>query len=347
MSAITTPTSSGGGMQAKAASALDELDQRYHPASGLRRQFNKVFPTHWSFLLGEIALYSFIVLLLSGIYLDAVLRPVDDRGHLRRGFENLHGVTMRHAYETTLDLSFEVRGGLFVRQIHHWAALIFMAAMVAHMFRIILHRRVPQAARGQLDHRSPPAVRRHLRGLLRLLAARRPAVRHRPADRVGDTLSVPGHRHLDALGAVRRGVPGDRDHPAPVHHPRAAAAGDPVGADRRAPGAGVVPEAHPVPRPGRTEDNVVGVRILPAFAAKGGAFFAVSVGVLGDGRAVPDQPDLELWGRTTPHRSRRGSQPDFYMGWSDGMPRIWPRGRSTSGTTRSPRCSSRPRPSSR
>ena len=32
----------------------------------LRRQLNKVFPTHWSFLLGEIALYSFIVLLITG-----------------------------------------------------------------------------------------------------------------------------------------------------------------------------------------------------------------------------------------------------------------------------------------
>ena len=73
MSAITTPT--GTGTNARVVNALDELDQRYHPAAGLRKQFNKVFPTHWSFMLGEVALYSFIVLLLSGTYLGLFFDP--------------------------------------------------------------------------------------------------------------------------------------------------------------------------------------------------------------------------------------------------------------------------------
>ena len=55
---------------------------------------------------------------------------------------------MSAAYETSLNLSFDVRGGLIMRQMHHWAALLFMAAIVVHMFRDLLHRRVPQAARG-------------------------------------------------------------------------------------------------------------------------------------------------------------------------------------------------------
>jgi hypothetical protein len=58
-----------------AGRALSEVDERYHPAAGLRRQLNKVFPTHWSFLIGEIALYSFIVLLLSGTYLALFFDP--------------------------------------------------------------------------------------------------------------------------------------------------------------------------------------------------------------------------------------------------------------------------------
>ena len=53
---------------------------------------------------------------------------------------------MTQAYASSLDISFDVRGGLILRQIHHWAALLFMAAIVVHMFRIVLHRRVPQAA---------------------------------------------------------------------------------------------------------------------------------------------------------------------------------------------------------
>ena len=75
MSGITTSTTSGGRFSAKASAALDELDQRYHPAAGLRKQFNKVFPTHWSFMLGEVALYSFIVLLLTGTYLGLFFDP--------------------------------------------------------------------------------------------------------------------------------------------------------------------------------------------------------------------------------------------------------------------------------
>src|SRR3712207_3727676 len=133
MSAITTPT--GQGPNPRVARALDELDQRYHPAAGLRRQFNKVFPTHWSFMLGEIALYSFIVLLLSGTYLALFFDPSMQEVTYNGAFSNLRGVEMSRAYETALNLSFEVRGGLFVRQVHHWAALLFMAAMVVHMFR--------------------------------------------------------------------------------------------------------------------------------------------------------------------------------------------------------------------
>jgi hypothetical protein len=56
------------GLPARVTEAADELDQRFHIAAGLRRQINKVFPNHLSFMLGEIALYSFIVLLLSGTY---------------------------------------------------------------------------------------------------------------------------------------------------------------------------------------------------------------------------------------------------------------------------------------
>src|SRR6476660_9197099 len=111
MSATTTPTSSASKLQVKAAESLGELDQRFHPAAGLRKQFNKVFPTHWSFLLGEIALYSFIVLLLTGTYLGLFFDPSMTEVTYHGVFTNLRGVDMSTAYASALHISFDVRGG--------------------------------------------------------------------------------------------------------------------------------------------------------------------------------------------------------------------------------------------
>ena len=118
------------------ATQAEEVDSRYHLAAGMRRQINKVFPTHWSFLLGELALYSFVILLLSGVYLTMFFDPSMAHVTYDGAYQPLNGVTMSRAYETTLNLSFEVRGGLFVRQIHHWAALLFAASIIIHMMRI-------------------------------------------------------------------------------------------------------------------------------------------------------------------------------------------------------------------
>src|SRR6201993_2084098 len=115
-----------------AAGQADAIDQRYYLASGVRRQINKVFPTHWSFLLGEIALYSFVVLLITGVYLTLFFDPSTTEVVYNGVYQPLRGVQMSRAYESALDLSFDVRGGLFVRQIHHWAALMFSGAIMAH-----------------------------------------------------------------------------------------------------------------------------------------------------------------------------------------------------------------------
>ena len=118
------------------ATQAEGVDSRYHLAPGLRRQINKVFPTHWSFLLGEVALYSFIILLVSGTYLTFFFDPSMAHVVYDGAYQPLNGVTMSRAYETTLNLSFEGRGGLFVRQIHHWAALLCAASIIIHMMRI-------------------------------------------------------------------------------------------------------------------------------------------------------------------------------------------------------------------
>src|SRR5690606_7723388 len=103
---------------------------------GARSFLNKVFPDHWSFLLGEVALWSFVVLLLTGTFLALFFDPSMEEVAYDGSYTALRGVEMSAAYASTLDLSFDVRGGLFIRQMHHWAALLFIAAIVVHMLRI-------------------------------------------------------------------------------------------------------------------------------------------------------------------------------------------------------------------
>jgi ubiquinol-cytochrome c reductase cytochrome b subunit len=91
---------------------------------------------HWSFMFGEIAAYAFVVLVLTGGFLMVFYDPSMGRTVYHGGYPPLRGVGMSQAYASTLHLSFDVRGGLLVRQIHHWAALIFIAAVVLQLLRL-------------------------------------------------------------------------------------------------------------------------------------------------------------------------------------------------------------------
>ncbi|MGW0072840.1 ubiquinol-cytochrome c reductase cytochrome b subunit, partial [Streptosporangium sandarakinum] len=97
------------------------LDDRLGGGNFLRRNLRKIFPDHWSFLLGEIALYSFIVLLLTGTFLTFFFKPSMGEVPYEGSYEPLKGIMMSEAYASTLHISFDVRGGLLMRQMHHWA----------------------------------------------------------------------------------------------------------------------------------------------------------------------------------------------------------------------------------
>ncbi len=112
------------------------LDDRFHGAKGFRTFFRKVFPDHWTFMLGEIALYSFVILLLTGTFLALFFQPSMSEIVYHGSYIKLDGVHMSKAYASTLNISFDVRGGLLMRQIHHWAADLFVAAILVHMLRI-------------------------------------------------------------------------------------------------------------------------------------------------------------------------------------------------------------------
>ncbi|MGV0626620.1 cytochrome bc complex cytochrome b subunit [Mycolicibacter minnesotensis] len=303
----------------------DELDSRYHPAAALRRQFNKVFPTHWSFLLGEVALYSFIILLLSGVYLTLFFDPSMAEVIYQGVYQPLNGVQMSRAYETALNISFEVRGGLFVRQLHHWAALMFAASIMVHLARVFFTG----------AFRRPREANWVIGSLLLILAMFEGYFGYSLPD---DLLSGIGLRA--ALSSITLGMPVmgtwlhwalfGGDFPGTILIPRLYALHILL-----IPGiilaligvhmALVWFQKHTqFPGPGRTETNVVGVRVLPVFAIKSGAFFAMITGILGLMGGLLQINAIWNLGPYRPSQVSAGSQPDFYMMWTEGMARLWP-----------------------
>src|ERR687883_202572 len=112
------------------------VDDRIGASSFTEHALSKVFPDHWSFMLGEVALYAFVVLLLTGTFLTFFFDPSVAEGVYTGKYAALKGVEMSDAYRSTIELSFDVRAGLVMRQAHHWAAIVFIAALVVHMLRV-------------------------------------------------------------------------------------------------------------------------------------------------------------------------------------------------------------------
>jgi ubiquinol-cytochrome c reductase cytochrome b subunit len=112
------------------------LDERTGTAPILRKALRYVFPDHWSFLLGEVALYSFVVLVGTGIYLTLFFDPSTAHTYYHGTYAPLQGTEMTQAYRSVVDISFKVKAGLLIRQTHHWAANVFIVAIVLHVLRI-------------------------------------------------------------------------------------------------------------------------------------------------------------------------------------------------------------------
>src|SRR6059058_266741 len=101
-------TAASGPVEAAAKTSLRYVDDRLGSAGFLRRSMNKVFPDHWSFLLGEIAMYSLIILLLTGVYLTLFFHASSEQVIYHGRYAPLRGVQMTDAYASTLHLSFDV-----------------------------------------------------------------------------------------------------------------------------------------------------------------------------------------------------------------------------------------------
>jgi ubiquinol-cytochrome c reductase cytochrome b subunit len=300
------------------------VDDRTGAAAWMKKNLNKVFPDHWSFLLGEICLYSFVILLLSGTFLtfwfDPSMREVIYDG----SYAPLQGVKMSAAYESALNISFEVRGGLLMRQIHHWAALIFMVGIVAHLMRVYFTGafRKPREfnwiigiglltlgiVEGFLGYSLPDDL---LSGTgIRIAEA---IIQALPV--VGSYLAFfafggpfPGELFISRIYTVHiLLLPGIFLALITVHLML------------------VWYQKHTqFPGPGRTEKNVVGYPLLPVYMAKAGGFFFIVFGVTAFLGAVASINPIWLFGPYTPGQVTAGSQPDWYMGWLDGLVRMAP-----------------------
>ncbi|MBB1029634.1 cytochrome bc complex cytochrome b subunit [Dietzia sp. SLG310A2-38A2] len=308
----------------KMAAVGNELDSRYTMAKGMRRQINKVFPTHWSFLLGEIALYSFVILLISGVYLTLFFDPSMSKVIYQGAYAPLNGIEISRAYETALNISFEVRGGLFVRQIHHWAALLFVASMVVHMIRIFFTG----------AFRRPREANWVIGCVLLLLGIVEGFLGYGLPD---DVLSGTGLRitsgiivGLPVIGTWMHWMIFGGDFPGDLMIPRfyvlhVLIIPAIILALIAAHLALVWYQKHTqFPGPGRTENNVVGVRILPVFAVKSIAFGAITVGMLMLFSGLFTINAIWNLGPYNPSHISAGSQPDWYMLWTEGGARVMP-----------------------
>ncbi|CAB4533632.1 unannotated protein [freshwater metagenome] len=300
------------------------VDDRTGAAKWMKKNLTKVFPDHWSFLLGEICLYSFVILLLSGTFLTFWFDPSQREVIYEGSYEPLSGLKMSAAYASTLDISFEVRGGLLMRQIHHWAALIFMVGIVVHLLRVYF----TGAFRKPREFNWIIGV-----GLLTLGIVEGFLGYSLPDDLLSGTGIRIAEAIIQALPLVGSYI-------------AFFAFGGAF------PGEAFIPRIYTVhvlllpgiflalitvhlmlvwyqkhtqfPGPGRTEKNVVGYPLMPVYMAKAGGFFFIVFGVTAFLGAVASINPIWLYGPYTPGQISAGSQPDWYMGWLDGLVRMAP-----------------------
>ncbi|GAB2569922.1 cytochrome bc1 complex cytochrome b subunit [Microlunatus antarcticus] len=328
-----TPKQELGPVFKLAAGPSEYLDQRLGLAKLSRPFIRKVFPDHWSFLLGEVALYSFVVLLLTGVFLTIWYTPSMAEVEYNGSYQLLRGLSMSQSYESTLNLSFDIRGGLLVRQIHHWSAMLFLAAMLAHSLRVFFTG----------AFRKPRELNWLLGVALVMLGLIEGFAGYSLPD---DLLSGTGLRFVDGL--IRSipligtwaeffvfggEFPGDlivaRLYMVHILLLPALILGL-IAAHL----ALVVYLKHTqFPGPGRTEANVVGYPIFPVYMAKAGGFFFIVFGVLVLMGGLMQINPIWSYGPYNPAEVSAGSQPDWYMGFVEGAIRIMPNWESHIGGT--------------
>ena len=303
---------------------VDSVTSRTGTGSWLTRTLRKVFPTHFSFLWGELALYSFVVLLLTGTYLTFFFQGSQQELTYTGSYEPLQGQRVSAAFNSVMRISFETKGGLLIRQMHHWAALIFVGAIALHLARIYFTG----------AFRRPRDINWYVGLVLLLLALAAGFTGYSLPD---DLLSGTGLRITNAIVLALPFV-GER------------LAYLVFGGEW--PGTDIIGRLYPVHillipglivallslhlalvwhqkhtqfrGPGRTEDNVVGERVWPAFAMKSIGLFFLVAGVIAAMGALFDINSIWLYGPYDAAQATSYAQPDWYIGFLEGSVRLFP-----------------------
>ncbi|KUJ41172.1 ubiquinol-cytochrome c reductase cytochrome b subunit [Streptomyces sp. NRRL F-5122] len=298
-------------------------DSRLGVYSAVRARARRAFPDHWSFLLGEICLYSFVVIVVTGVYLTLYFHPSMNEVEYHGSYVPLQGQMVSEAFDSTVHISFDVRGGLLIRQAHHWAALVFVAALLTHMMRAFFTG----------AFRKPRELNWVLGFLLLVLAMFGGLTGYDLPDDLlsgtglavvnGTILSVPIVGTYLSTFLFGGEFPGNdlvaRFNTIHVLLIPALMVG--------------LLAAHLIlalrhrhtqyPGPGRTERNVVGLP-LKVYAVKSAGYFFLVTGCILVMAAVAQINPVWLYGPYRADQVSAGSQPDWYMGVADGLLRVTP-----------------------
>lgn len=303
---------------------VDSVADRLGAHSVAGKVLRKVFPNHFSFLWGEVALYSFFVLLITGTYLTLFFEGSQDETIYTGSYEPLQGADVSAAYDSVMRISFDVKGGLLIRQMHHWAALVFVGAVALHMARVFFTG----------AFRRPRELNWVVGVLLLILALAAGFTGYSLPD---DLLSGSGLRITQSIILAIPFV-GER-------MSYALFGGEWPGTD-------IIGRLYPVhillipaaivallavhlglvwrqkhtqfAGPQRTQRNVVGVRVWPGFALKSIGLFFLVAGVITAMGALFHVNAVWLYGPYDSGAATSFSQPDWYIGFLEGSLRLMP-----------------------
>jgi len=306
------------------AATANYIDERTSLSGFVKELGRKIFPDHWSFMLGEIALWSFVAVLLSGTFLTFFFQASMVPTHYTGAFIPMRGVEMSAALQSTLNISFDIRGGLLVRQIHHWAALVFVAGIGVHMLRIFFTG----------AFRKPRELNWVIGFILFILAMGEGFTGYSLPD---DLLSGNGLRIIDGMikGIPLIGTwtsfllfggefPGDaivgRLYTLHILLLPAILVGLLVLHLMLM----VINKHTQFAGPARTNSNVVGYPMMPVYMSKMGGFFFITFGVIVLIASLFTINPIWAYGPYDPSPVSAGTQPDWYIGFADGMLRLIP-----------------------
>jgi quinol---cytochrome-c reductase cytochrome b subunit len=300
------------------------LDRNLGGSSVLRAELRHIFPDSWAFFLGEIALYCFLLLVVTGIFLALFFRASEAQVVYQGSYRPLVGVPMSDAYSSVVNLSMNVRAGLLIRQVHHWAALVFVAALMIHLLRMFFTG----------AYRRPRRINWIIGLSLLILVGFNGLMGYSLPD---DLLSGTGLRiaysiteSIPFVGPLLASLLFGGDFPTsgiiariyPVHIfllPAAIAGllGGHLGL--------LWLQRHTeFPGVGRDDRTIVGTPMVPAYALRTTGYFMLIAGVLTAFGGLVQINPVWLYGPFLPTDATTSAQPDWYMGWLEGAVRMMP-----------------------